>query len=110
MRRRWQPKSAGWDEVLIPREPGTFSAYGIMFSDLSHHLVRSRLVRAEAANIEILWQRASANCGGRLTASLDEDQVPADRPSSRFPPISGILGQAFELSVIWEDLKTVASG
>jgi N-methylhydantoinase A/oxoprolinase/acetone carboxylase beta subunit len=99
----------GMDEVLFPREPGTLSAFGIMFSDLSHHLVRSRLVRADAANIKIL--AASVDDLRRAAeTSLNEDHVPADH---RVVSISADLrytGQAFELSVPWDNLDTVDEG
>lgn len=94
------------DEVLFPREPGTLSAFGIMFSDLNHHLVRSRLVRAEPANMEIL--AASVDDLRRTAdASLNEDHVPADCRGVSISADLRYTGQAFELSVPWEGLDTV---
>ena len=96
----------GMDEVLFPREPGTLSAFGIMFSDLSHHLVRSRLVRAEPENMEIL--AASLDDLRRAAdTSLNEDHVPADRRAISISADLRYTGQAFELSVPWEGLDTV---
>jgi N-methylhydantoinase A len=96
----------GMDEVLFPREPGTLSAFGLMFSDLSHHLVRSRLVRAEPENMEIL--AASLDDLRRAAdTSLNEDHVPADRRAISISADLRYTGQAFELSVPWEGLDTV---
>jgi N-methylhydantoinase A/oxoprolinase/acetone carboxylase beta subunit len=98
----------GMDEVLLPREPGTLSAFGIMFSDLSHHLVRSRLVRAEAANMEILAASVD-DLRQAADASLNEDHVPADRRAVSISADLRYTGQAFELSVPWDSLAAFHS-
>jgi N-methylhydantoinase A/oxoprolinase/acetone carboxylase beta subunit len=96
----------GMNEVLFPREPGTLSAFGIMFSDLSHHLVRSRLVRAEPENMEILAASLD-DLRWAADTSLNEDHVPADRRAISISADLRYTGQAFELSVPWEGLDTV---
>ena len=99
----------GMEEVLFPREPGTLSAFGIMFSDLSHHLVRSRLVRAEPANMEILAANID-DLRRNADAILNEDHVPADRRVVSISADLRYIGQAFELSVPWDNLDTVDEG
>jgi N-methylhydantoinase A/oxoprolinase/acetone carboxylase beta subunit len=68
----------GISEVVFPREPGTLSAYGILFSDLVQDLARTRLTRAEAASLpsmtEIITElRQAAN------ARLAGDGVPPEQ-------------------------------
>lgn len=99
----------GIDEVLFPREPGTLSAYGIMLSDLSHDLVRSQLVRAEPANVEILAGIVEA-LRRDAHAALDEDDAPADRRAITISADLRYVGQAFELATPWEDLGAVDEG
>jgi N-methylhydantoinase A len=96
----------GMNEVLFPREPGTFSAFGIMFSDLSHDLVRSRLVRAESANLKILAASID-ELRREAHASLDNDHAPSDRRVITISADLRYVGQAFELPVAWSGLDTV---
>ncbi|NGM20360.1 hydantoinase/oxoprolinase family protein [Roseomonas stagni] len=90
----------GITEVVFPREPGTLSAYGILFSDLVQDLARSRLYRddqAEAVAAAVEALRAEAD------ARLAEDGV---APAQRAVEISADLryrGQAFELLVPWPE-------
>ena len=90
----------GITEVVFPREPGTLSAYGILFSDLVQDLARSRLYRddqAEAVAEAVEDLRAEAD------ARLAEDGV---APAQRAVEISADLryrGQAFELLVPWPE-------
>jgi len=90
----------GITEVVFPREPGTLSAYGILFSDLVQDLARSRLYRddqAEAVAAAVEGLRAEAD------ARLAEDGV---APAQRAVEILADLryrGQAFELLVPWPE-------
>ncbi|WP_270938236.1 hydantoinase/oxoprolinase family protein, partial [Falsiroseomonas oryzae] len=92
----------GIAEVIFPREPGTLSAYGILFSDLVQDLARSRLFPADAAHLP---QIAAALDGLRAEAlqRLVEDGMPE---GSRAVELSADLryrGQAFELLVPWPE-------
>ena len=40
----------GARRVVFPRDPGTLSAWGMLFGDVVHDIARSRLMRASAAN------------------------------------------------------------
>ncbi len=93
----------GMTEVIFPREPGTLSAYGILFSDLVQDLSRSRLFTAGdaalpglAALITELRTEADARLARDGVAQADRAlTVAADM---RYH------GQAFELLVPWGDV------
>jgi N-methylhydantoinase A/oxoprolinase/acetone carboxylase beta subunit len=92
----------GIAEVIFPREPGTLSAYGILFSDLVQDIARSRLLRAEAANqaeIEALLAALRAEGEARLAA----DGVPEARRAIEIAADLRYHGQAFELLVPWPE-------
>lgn len=92
----------GITEVIVPREPGTLSAYGILFSDLVQDIARSRLfpmtpgaMPGVAAALEEL--RADA---ARL---LDAEGVPEGRRGIEVSADLRYRGQAFELLVPWPE-------
>jgi N-methylhydantoinase A/oxoprolinase/acetone carboxylase beta subunit len=95
----------GITEVIFPREPGTLSAYGILYSDLVQDIARSRVMPAVAASLpgigEILGElRATAD------ARLAADGV---GPAARGIEVAVDMryhGQAFELLVPWGDIAT----
>lgn len=39
----------GINRVVLPRDPGTLSAWGMLYSDIVHSLTRSRLMKADAS-------------------------------------------------------------
>ncbi len=90
----------GIGEVIFPRDPGTLSAYGILFSDLKQDIARSRLFTlGEAAlpGIAALLAELRAEATARLAREgvAAELSVGADM---RYH------GQAFELLVPWGDV------
>ncbi len=92
----------GITEVVFPREPGTLSAYGILFSDLVQDIARSRLYLADATQ-EAALAEAVAGLRAEADARLAEDGV---APASRVVELSADLryrGQAFELLVPWPE-------
>ena len=93
----------GITEVIFPREPGTLSAYGILFSDLVQDLARTRLTRAEAASLpqidDIITELRQA-----ADARLTLDGIPADQREITIAADMRYLGQAFELLVPWGQL------
>ncbi|PWS35821.1 5-oxoprolinase [Falsiroseomonas bella] len=92
----------GMTEVVFPREPGTLSAYGILFSDLAQDLARSRLFLAgDAALPEI-----TATLDGLRTEALqrlEEDGVPEAQRVVEIAADLRYRGQAFELLVPWPE-------
>lgn len=97
----------GITEVIFPREPGTLSAYGILFSDLAQDLARSRLFLADGAHAGALAEAVGA-LHAEATQRLDADGV-AD--AARAVEIAADLryrGQAFELLVPWPEAPAIA--
>jgi N-methylhydantoinase A/oxoprolinase/acetone carboxylase beta subunit len=97
----------GMAEVIFPREPGTLSAYGILFSDLVQDLARSRLFRAEDAAAGAIAEEVAA-LRAEATQRLAADGVDE---SARAVELSADLryhGQAFELLVPWPEAPALA--
>lgn len=95
----------GMSEVIFPREPGTLSAYGIMFSDLVQDISRSRLFTLGSPALPGLTALIG-ELREEAEARLARDGVaPADRVLSVAADMR-YLGQAFELLVPWGDVTT----
>ena len=94
----------GITEVIFPREPGTLSAYGILFSDLVQDLARTRLTRAEAANLPQICDMI-AELRQAADARLAQDGIPADQREITIAADMRYLGQAFELLVPWGQIQ-----
>ena len=93
----------GMGEVIFPREPGTLSAYGILFSDLVQDISRSRLFTlGEAAlpGLSALLAELRAEADARLAR---DGVAPADRALTVAADMR-YHGQAFELLVPWGDV------
>lgn len=90
----------GVSEVVFPADASTFSAYGILHSDIVHDLARSRVMPAIAASLpQIADMLAELKAQGE--ALLTEDGVPV---GARRYTVSADLrykGQASELVVPW---------
>jgi N-methylhydantoinase A/oxoprolinase/acetone carboxylase beta subunit len=93
----------GIEEVVFPREPGTLSAYGILYSDLAHDLARSCLVRAEPESLPSITG-ALRNLRAEANARLSEDGVLAEDRQIAFTADMRYSGQAFELLSPWDEL------
>jgi N-methylhydantoinase A len=86
----------GMRRVVFPRDPSTFSAHGILQSDIVHDLAKARitpLTPDAAATIDADMAQLAIE-GRRL---LGEDALPADRRALRFGADLRYRGQAFEL-------------
>ena len=94
----------GITEVIFPREPGTLSAYGILFSDLVQDLARTRLTRAEAANLPQICDMI-AELRQAADARLAQDGIPPDQREITIAADMRYLGQAFELLVPWGQIN-----
>ncbi len=92
----------GITEVIFPREPGTLSAYGILFSDLVQDLARSRLLPAEASALPAITA-AIAELHAEALARLDADGVPEEMRAIEVSADLRYHGQAFELLVPWPE-------
>ncbi|OYW10557.1 MAG: 5-oxoprolinase, partial [Rhodospirillales bacterium 12-71-4] len=93
----------GMEQVILPREPGTLSAYGILFSDLVQDIARSRLFTLDEAALPGL-AALIAELRAEAAARLARDGVAeADRALSVAADMR-YHGQAFELLVPWGDV------
>ncbi|MFC7693250.1 hydantoinase/oxoprolinase family protein [Paeniroseomonas aquatica] len=93
----------GIAEVIFPREPGTLSAYGILYSDLVQDIARSRVMPAVAgslAEVGALLAELRATADARLAA----DGVAAGARHIEVAVDMRYHGQAFELLVPWGDV------
>jgi len=90
----------GITQVVFPADASTFSAGGILASDIVHDLASSRLLPAHPASLPALAQAAAAlREGGQ--ALLDADGVGRDRQALGLAADMRYRGQAFELVVPW---------
>lgn len=90
----------GVPEVVFPADASTFSAFGILHSDIQHDLARSRVMPATAENLPRVAEFL-AELREQGAALLAADGVPeADR---RFDVLADLRyrGQAFELVIPW---------
>lgn len=88
----------GITRVIFPRDPSTFSAHGILFSDIRHDLSRTEILPLDPASLPAIeaMARELRDSGGLL---LDEDGLPADRRRLILAADLRYAGQAFELTV-----------
>jgi N-methylhydantoinase A len=92
----------GIGEVVFPREPGTLSAYGILFGDVAQDTARSRLLPAEAASLPRIAALAD-ELRRDAEAGLAADGVEEARRRFEVAADMRYHGQAFELLVPWDE-------
>jgi N-methylhydantoinase A len=93
--------------VIFPREPGTLSAYGILFGDVAQDTARSRVLPAGRAS---LAEIGAAVRGLRhdAEARLATDGVEEARRRYELAADMRYKGQAFELLVPWDEPPEVS--
>ncbi|BBK30546.1 N-methylhydantoinase A [Stella humosa] len=91
-------EALGADTVIFPRDPGTLSAWGMLFADIVHDLARSRLVPALAGAVAELAPLV-ATLRQEGDALLARDGVPAGEREFRFALDLRYKGQAYEITV-----------
>lgn len=96
----------GITEVIFPREPGTLSAYGILFSELVQDLARSRLLPVEPAALPEI-EAAIAALREEAMQRLVADGVPEDQRTTEISADLRYHGQAFELLVPWPEAPDI---
>jgi N-methylhydantoinase A len=92
----------GINEVIFPREPGTLSAYGILYSDLVQDLARSRVMPAAAASLPVITALVE-ELWGEASARLAADGVSEEAQSLEVGADMRYRGQAFELLIPWPE-------
>jgi N-methylhydantoinase A/oxoprolinase/acetone carboxylase beta subunit len=93
----------GMTEVIFPREPGTLSAYGILFSDLVQDIARSRLFTVGPDALPGLGALIG-DLRAEADARLARDGVAAADRALHVAADMRYHGQAFELLVPWGDV------
>ncbi len=84
--------------IIVPPNPGMFSALGLLTADLFHDYIRpvvKRVSRVDPAEAEAAYREMEAE--GRAT--LDAESVPAAKMSFLRQADMRYLGQAYELTV-----------
>ena len=84
--------------VLVPPQPGVFSAVGLVMADIRHDFVRSRILRGgeiAADRLDALFARLDEEA----EAALERDAVPAHRRRLRRSADIRYSGQAYEVHV-----------
>ena len=99
----------GMTEVAFPREPGTLSAHGILFSDLTQDIARSRVMRAEAASLPRIGETLAA-LRAEADACLAQDGIAPERRRVSIAADMRYHGQAFELLVPWGEVSAPEAG
>ncbi|WP_159994588.1 hydantoinase/oxoprolinase family protein [Roseomonas sp. 18066] len=91
----------GVPEVIFPADASTFSAFGILHSDIMHDLTRSRVMPAIDENLPRVagFLEELREQGDALLAA---DGVPAGDRRFNFSADLRYRGQAFELVIPWE--------
>ena len=90
----------GIPEVIFPPDASTFSAFGILNSDIVHDLARSRVMPAIPASLPDI----AAACDGlrrQGEALLQHDGLPSEQWGLSLSADLRYRGQAFELVVPW---------
>ena len=85
-------RELGMPRVIVPPEPGTLCARGILHADLSFDLVRTRIMPARPERWPEIAE-AFAELARSGADILDRERVPEDRPPHR-PRHRGALRRA----------------
>ena len=94
----------GIPTIIVPEEPGTMCARGILLSDIVHDLVRSAISRAVPENWpRILELFASMKSEGH--GLLERDGVPLEKRSFRHFIEARYVGQNYEVRVELDDVE-----
>ena len=94
----------GMERVVFPAGASTFSAGGILGSDIVHDLARSRVLPAVEASVPAL-RGICAALRAQAEGLADADGTPLDRRRAAFAADMRYRGQAFELLVPWVDAE-----
>ncbi len=86
----------GITHVIFPRDPSTFSANGILFSDIQHDLSRTEILPLTPASLSNLAAMAE-DLRARGAALLERDRIAQDKQILSLTADLRYRGQAFEL-------------
>ncbi|MCG8547261.1 MAG: hydantoinase/oxoprolinase family protein [Alphaproteobacteria bacterium] len=86
--------------VVFPRDAGTFSAYGILYADITHDVARSRLLPGAPDSLPAMKQVVQSLLADG-DALLERDGIAAKQRRFNVSADMRYRGQAFELLVPW---------
>ncbi|MGJ8572703.1 MAG: hydantoinase/oxoprolinase family protein [Hoeflea sp.] len=92
----------GITQVIFPRDPSTFSAHGILFSDIQHDLSRTEILPLASDSLAALNSMAD-DLRTRGSALLDQDKMPEEKRILTLTADLRYRGQAFELMTAMPD-------
>ena len=98
----------GISRVVFPSNASTFSAYGMLHSEIVHDLARSRVVPAGADSLPAL-RDAARDLRRESERLLEQDGLPRESWAFSLSADMRYHGQAFELSVPWGDVDPDAA-
>jgi len=98
----------GIGRVVFPPDASTFSAYGMLHSEIVHDLARSRVLPATTGSLAELAE-AARDLRRRGERLLEEDGLPRESWAFGLSADMRYHGQAFELSVPWGDVNPDAA-
>jgi len=94
----------GITRVVFPPNASTFSAYGMLHSEIVHDLARSRVLPATTESLDALTE-AARNLRRHGERLLEQDGLPRESWGFSLSADMRYHGQAFELSVPWGDIR-----
>ena len=94
----------GIERILIPRDPGTFSAFGMLVTDVHQTRSFTRITRLDAARPEEL-EKIFAGMEESALAELIQEQFARDRLTTLRTAGMRYRGQSYEVSVPVSALK-----
>ena len=98
----------GISRVVFPSNASTFSAYGMLHSEIVHDLARSRVLVAAAESLLALSE-AARELRRQAERMLEQDGLPRESWAFNLSADMRYHGQAFELSVPWGDVDPDAA-
>jgi N-methylhydantoinase A len=96
----------GIGRILVPRDPGTFSAFGMLVTDVHQTRSLTRITRLDAAEPAEL-EKIFAAMEEAATAELLQEQFPPERVKTLRNAGMRYRGQSYEVSVPVALLRTV---
>jgi N-methylhydantoinase A len=93
----------GITRVVFPGNASTFSAFGMLHSEIVHDLARSRVLPAAAESLTALSE-AARDLRRQCERMLEQDGLPRESWAFSLSADMRYHGQAFELSVPWGDV------
>lgn len=97
-------RAAGMPTVLIPGQPGVFSAVGLVMADIRHDFVQTRILRGAEITPDAL-KSVYSGLEDLGSEALEADAVPEDKRSVTRTADLRYLGQAYEINVTLPDGK-----